>query len=240
MLRTRHLLIRSGQIASTLVALGIVCLPFVSPASAAYICPSCYKLDRATDHVFVDRTMSADDRARLQEVVARATADVIAFYGSFGNQPTLLVCSTDECDHRLGGRGAAAVTYGTTFIRVSPRGVNETILSHEFSHVYLHGRIGPIRFLRYVPAWFDEGLAVIVSNDTRYLKHGDTAKARCPEVADDTLPSSPRQWRHSAGLNHQLYAQAACRVLQWMEANGGKDGLLMAISGVASGDRSFP
>jgi hypothetical protein len=51
------------------------------------------------------------------------------------------------------------------------------ILAHEFSHVDLHTRIGLMRFLAgAIPAWFDESLAVIVSDDARYLKPGTTAQ----------------------------------------------------------------
>jgi hypothetical protein len=108
--------------------------------------------------------------------------------------------------------------------------------------VELHRRIGLWRQVQgKVPAWFNEGLAVIVSDDPRYLKPGVEGVARCvagpPEVK---LPASPFEWSSSAGHTPGLYAQAACRVLQWMEANGGNAGLLAAIAQVGEGKRSLP
>ena len=37
-----------------------------------------------------------------------------------------------------------------------------------------------------------------------------------------------------------LYAQAACRVMRWLEENDGKTGLRDAISQVADGERRLP
>jgi hypothetical protein len=185
--------------------------------------------------------MSVEDTTKLEEAISRAMGQVAAFYGSFDQGPTLLVCATKECDHRLGGKGAKANTYGTTFIRVSPDGLNQTILAHEFSHVELHTRIGLMRILAgAIPAWCDEGLAVIVSDDARYLKPGTTSAMRCLAKPEGSLPSSPSEWRILAGKTPNLYAQAACGVMRWMEANGGTAGLLTAISQVADGTRQIP
>jgi hypothetical protein len=228
-------------IAAVFLILATACVVFFLPAVAAYACPSCYGLERVTGSLFVDPAMAVEDRRMLQETAARAAAQVANFYGSFDKQPILLACASEDCDRRLGGKGARANTYGTTFIRLSPRGLDQTILAHEFSHVELHARIGQFRLLtRAVPAWFDEGLAVIVSDDARYLGPGTMSASRCLAEPQGDLPSSPSQWGHSAGKTPRLYAQAACRVMRWMEENGGKMGLLDAISHVADGSRRLP
>ena len=228
-------------VATVFVMLAIGCLALLLPAATAYACPSCYGLQRIAGSLFVDPAMSVEDRTKLQEIVARAAAQVADFYGSFTHQPTLLACATDECDRRLGGKGARADTYGATFIRLSPRGLNQTILAHEFSHVEFHARIGAVRLLMgALPAWFDEGRAVIVSDDARYLRPGATSATRCLAEPDGDLPSSPFQWGPAAGKTPGLYAQAACRVMRWMEENGGQPGLRGAISQVAKGTRRLP
>ena len=232
---------RRMLIAAVLVILGTAWVVFVWPAVAAYACPSCYGLERITGSLFVDPAMSVEDRRMLQETVARAAAQVASFYRSFDRQPILLACASEDCDRKLGGRGARANTYGTTFIRLSPRGFNQTILAHEFSHVELHARIGQFRLLMgAIPAWFDEGLAVIVSDDARYLGPGTTSATRCLIEPQGDLPSNPSQWGHAAGKTPGLYAQAACRVMRWMEENGGKTGLRDAILQVADGKRRLP
>lgn len=228
-------------IATLFVILGIACMTLLSPAVAAYACPSCFGLQRVTGGLFVDSAMPLEDRTKLQETVARAAVQVANLYGSFDQQPTLLACATEECDRKLGGKGARATTYGTTFIRLSPRGVNPTILAHEFSYVELHARIGFFRLLMgAIPAWFDEGLAVIVSDDARYLGPGATSATKCLAEPDEDLPSSPFQWGPMAGKTPGLYAQAACRVMRWIKENGGMAGLRAAISRVANGSRRLP
>lgn len=228
-------------IAIVFVILGIASVALLQPGVAAYACPSCYGLQRVTGGLFVDPTMSVEDRTKLQEIIARAAVQVASFYGSFDKQPILLACATEECDRRLGGKGAKANTFGTTFIRISPRGLDQTILAHEFSHAELHARIGLFRLLtRAIPAWFDEGLAVIVSDDARYLGPGTTSATRCLAEPERDLPSSPFRWGPAAGKTPGLYAQAACRVMRWMEENGGKAGLRAAISQVADGTRRLP
>jgi len=228
-------------IAAVVVVLGTACVAFLLPAVAAYACPSCYGLERVTGSLFVDPAMSVGDKRMLQGTVARAAAQVASFYGSFDKQPILLACASEDCDRKLGGKGARANTYGTTFIRLSPRGLDQTILAHEFSHVELHARIGQLRLLMCaIPAWFDEGLAVIVSDDARYLGPGTTSATRCVIEPQGDLPSSPSQWGHAAGKTPGLYAQAACRVMRWMEENGGKTGLRDAISQIADGRRRLP
>ncbi len=208
---------------------------------AAYACPTCYGLQSVTSKLWVEAAMPAADRTMLRETVARAAQQVATFYGSFDREPTVMACETEACDRRLGGRGARATTFGTVFIRLSPRGVNQTILSHEFSHVEFHARVGDYRLLTgSVPAWFDEGLAVIVSDDSRYLGPGETRATRCMAEPYDDLPSSPFRWAAQSGKTQSLYAQAACRVMRWMEANGGTAGLRVAMQQVADGKRRLP
>ena len=85
-----------------------------------------------------------------------------------------------------------------------------------------------------IPAWFDEGLAVIVSEDPRYLL-ASTESDRCRVDATGSFPIAPMAWTRAAGTDHNLYARAACRVLRWMNANGGKAAALILIKKVAEG-----
>ncbi len=228
-------------VTATIVTLACSAVPFVAPAVAAYGCPACYGLERAGDGIYVGRDMPKDVREALAIAVARATTRVENVYGSFDARPTLLACSTSECDRRMGGRGALAVTYGSLFIMVSPLGINETILAHEFSHVQLAAWFGPIAMLRGdLPAWFNEGIAVIVSNDDRYLAPGTTATERCRAEPKDDARISFFAWGSVSAMNQGLYAQAACRVMRWLEANGGTANFRSAIVDVAKGRVSLP
>lgn len=223
------------MIASGLVACGY-------PAIATTICTACYGMERAAPRLIVDRGMPPQMRDTLLANAKEAESLVREFYGSFDLAPIIVGCSTDECDRRMGGRGALASTTTTPFAiitRVSPHGQTPTILAHEFSHVELHRRIGSRKLANgTMPAWFDEGVAVIVSDDNRYLNPGTTTAERCVRESVSSLPSSPAEWGPRAGKDRMIYADAACRVLHWMDIHGGRDGLLRTIDATAR-DETF-
>lgn len=221
-----------GAIASGLLAFGY-------PAVTATICTACFGMERAAPGLIVDREMPASMRDALSTNAMEAESRIRKFYGTFDRAPIIVACSTDECDRRMGGRGALASTTTTPFsvmTRVSPRGQTPAILAHEFSYVVLHRRIGWRKLADGVmPAWFDEGIAVIASDDNRYLNAGTTPAERCVRDSESSLPSSPAEWGPRAGKDRMIYADAACRVLQWMETHGGRDGVLKAIDTASAG-----
>jgi len=202
------------------------------PVLAATVCPSCYGVEWDGESLLIDRDMPSQQRDALRFDIKTAVDQVSAFYGGFSVPPVVIACASRDCDSRLGGRGARGMTYSLPFrsvVQLAPNGLNLTILTHEFSHVELHHRVGLMRqILGKLPAWFDEGLAVIVSNDERYLRPGSNAAERCLVQSSEDLPISPFDWAPLSGKRHELYAIAACRVLQWMDAHGGQWDLLQA------------
>src|SRR5438477_353568 len=74
-----------------------------------------------------------------------------------------------EVYRRVERRGGQ--TLGISFldwvIVLSPHVRDGVAITHELTHVELHNRLGPKMFA--VPAWFDEGLAVNVSDDPHYV-----------------------------------------------------------------------
>ncbi|OOY12569.1 hypothetical protein BMG00_01580 [Thioclava marina] len=212
--------------------LGLLALLWFYPVLAAGICPRCFGLDRAAPAIFVDRAMPRDDRRALVETIDAARAQVARFYPERAAHSRILACSTEECDRRLGGRGAAAVTYSLgpwAVVRVAPRGLTGTILAHELAHTETHARLGMLGQIRgKMPAWFDEGLSVLVSDDPRYLNPGAGIE-RCKALPDQPLPVSPFEWAPLAGRDNGLYAQAACAVLIWAAHQGGDPAILARL-----------
>ena len=87
--------------------------------------------------------------------------------------PTILVCHTDECDKKLGGKGARSLAYHYFFIHISPKGINETIVAYELVHVELHKKLGIWRkYNGDFPTWFDEGLQVSNIEKRYHMKKG--------------------------------------------------------------------
>lgn len=186
-------------------------------AVLGYLCPSCFGLTKVAENIYAEP--GGPDPA---PIIADARARVAAYYGSFAHQPTLLICHSEACRKRLSSGYAKAMTYGTTFIYVSPRGLRTDILAHEFSHVELHARIGLWGMLTgALPAWFDEGMAVLVSQDKRYLGPDNKAE-NCDGVSANTLPETNREWRRRAGGHAQaLYHGAGCAAQARLAEKGG-------------------
>jgi hypothetical protein len=118
-------------------------------------------------------------------------------------------------------------------VMLSPRGIDPVIAAHELSHVAFHERLGAQR--KQIPQWFDEGLAVLVSDDSRYLL-AKTAADRCRVASDEELPSTLDAWPSAASADEQVYAKAACRVSRWVGVHGGRRAVLDLIDRLNHGE----
>jgi hypothetical protein len=170
--------------------------------------------------------MPADRRGAAKATVEAARARVRAFYGDLQSTPRVLICATESCYSPLGG-GSRGVTLLDRALILSPRGADTVIAAHELAHAELHRRIGLAATLgRSVPQWFDEGLAVVVSDDPRSLAPGPD---RCRAEPGGDLPAARAAWIETAA-SAGLYARAACRVSRWLDAHGGAAGVLSLVS----------
>lgn len=187
-------------IVAVLVALGVIGaggVAFAYPSVAAATCPGCYGLESVGDGVYAEGR-----RADVLRVVAAARARVGAFYGGLKSSPRLLACVTEACYTHIGGGREKGVAVLNRAVMLSPRGLDPVIASHELSHVELHARL-----VKDAPQWVDEGLAVVVSQDPRYLP----APATCP--SGPPLPETLGAW-----LASPSYARAACEVSHRLDA----------------------
>ena len=112
-----------------------------------------------------------------------------------------------------------------------PRGLNEVIISHELTHIELHSRVGVLRSWRSIPSWFDEGLAVLVSQDPRYTEEGwlrATENGRkAPKLEEIGKLLDRSEWLMS-------YGTARREVGAWYE-RAGRSGLERLIEEVRRG-----
>ncbi|OZM81856.1 hypothetical protein [Pseudonocardia sp. MH-G8] len=139
--------------------------------------------------------------------VDEGTQRVAEFFGDLRGGPAFLACLTDACYARIGGGGERGIAVLNRAVMLSPRGIDPVIAAHELTHVELHARLGSAT----VPQWFDEGLAVLVSDDARYLQPAGTGD-RCRVEPAGPLPETLGDWLHAAGADPQVYAQAGCAV----------------------------
>jgi hypothetical protein len=222
--------------ASLLVG-GAGALIHAEPAMGMYLCPSCYGFETVRPHLYADRTMGAGAITTFEANLADGRARAADFYDSMRTDPDVFVCGSEACDTRMGFRGAKARAYGSSFVLAYAQGHGVEFLAHELSHIELHRRIGLWRGLGgAIPAWFDEGLAAVISRDSRYVAVRPDGEPACLAEPDGALPTDRRAWGKAAGKKDRpLYAMAACSVIRWMRENAGRPGGLDAIDRVAAG-----
>ena len=139
--------------------------------AAKTLAPNWFGFVEISKDIYVDKAMPSSQRIDVIKTVRLAQARVSQFFGGLDGQPKIFACSTEECfvtnDFGATPKGQA---YGSSALMLSPRGQDIVIITHELTHIELHTRIGAFRSWHSMPSWFDEGLAVLVSQDPRYTE----------------------------------------------------------------------
>ena len=173
------------------------------------------------DGVYVEASAGPAARVNAAVAVRGGRARLALFFGAPQSAPLFFICGDEACVRRAraGGGNALGMTVRGDTIVLSPRGIDPVIAAHEWTHVELRHRVGVWKFERArVPAWFDEGLAVTVAQDRRYL--GPAAAKYCPrDFSYARLPANMPDWGAQAGHDHMLYAAAACVVGHWLDTH---------------------
>jgi hypothetical protein len=196
-------------------------LVVAAPVVAAAACPGCHGLESLGDGVWVE---PGTDHAAVRADLAAADRRLRAFFGDRLTAPRVLICHTDACYRRIGGGGEKGQALRDWALLLSPGGANAVIAAHELTHVEVFHRLdgGDL------PSWFDEGLAVLVSDDPRYL---DPGPDRCQVDPAAAAEVTRGPWHGSI----PTYRLAACAVSRWVTARGGPPAVLDLIANVRDG-----
>lgn len=190
---------------------------------AASFCPECFGFKSVGNNIFMDNVSSDKQIETFKNWIQSSKIEVTEYFPTLASNPRFLVCLSTDCDARMGNVGAKAQTYKNNLIYVTSKGFEQKFVTHELSHVAFHEKAANLLSPSGVfPAWFDEGLAVIISKDERYIVPSLEGKKACIRTDIDDLPSNTITWGHEAGKDRMVYSRAACRVEIWLEKNGGK------------------
>ena len=130
--------------------------------------PNSFGMDAVNPNLYVEPAMSAEQRQDLQRQIEVGRTQVERCYGDIATRPYFVACVTDECAVRFGSYGERAAAFGDTAIRLSPTGLSAPLIAHEWSHAELYRRAGGWWHIRTIPRWFDEGVAVVVADESRH------------------------------------------------------------------------
>jgi hypothetical protein len=195
------------------------------PVVAAAACPRCFGLHQAGAGVYVDGSATPEQRRQMVDLVAAARLRVRDYFGETRTNPRALICLTAGCYDHIGGGAEKGQAIRDRVLALSPDGATVVIASHELTHAEQFRRLGS----RYgqVPRWFHEGLAVLVSDDPRYLTPRPAGE-RCPidyAVALHAIRTSPKPSSSSVRAGQEFYRDSACVVEHWAASHGGADGV---------------
>lgn len=214
-----------------LIFLALCSIAMVSAAIAAVVlpgpqhmfCPSCHGLERIANNLYVDAAVTPRQRPRIVAAIDRARRRVTAFFGPLRANPRIVVCRRAACAHTFGGRGAKGVAYGWHAVLLVNSRIFTVIAAHELAHIELHWRMGLWGWLRgTVPAWFDEGLATLISDDPRFRR--DAAPQAVREIMG--VGSYFGQWSaHARRVGWRTAYSAALTRVRQLERRIGREGL---------------
>jgi hypothetical protein len=225
--------------AAGILAFALLSSGCASARSVRLFSPAASGMEVLGQGIYADPGLSEAQRAELIEAVAQGRERAGKFYGGLVTSPTITACATMDCYRYFGGIG----TKGTSrwwVIVLAPRGRTAAVVAHEWSHSELAQRVGKTRMLFRVPQWFDEGVAVLLSEDPDY------SEERWRSATDNGAKSLPlpemwsqRAWRRATRAGHQLtYGAAGREVARWYAAVG-REGFERLIEALRRGE-DFP
>jgi hypothetical protein len=193
--------------------------------------PSWSGFEKIADHVWVDNQMPPPQREEFIDILNSARQRARHFIGDLQGNANIFACSTEACYRDAGGGSSKGIALGDAALLLSPRGLDVVILCHELVHIELHHRIGVLRSANTIPSWFDEGLAVLISEDPRYSESAwldATSNGRkIPSLNDISRLLGNGEWLIS-------YGTARREVGLWYRTVGGA-GLARLINQVRDG-----
>lgn len=217
------------------------------------LAPESFGLTPVTPNIYVEASVDEGTRTKLRDAMEKAEGAIRATYGSVNSRPIVHACVSEGCYEAFGGRSSVAKVYGNSIL-LSPRGLNWHFLAHEWSHTEMQSR-QTLSALWNMPQWFDEGVAVAVSEAPEHSEsHWQFLVAtNIPRPTREELHSfkSLREWlsavhRYGDDQNIErkakgepemrpLYAAAGHELRPWL-AKIGSSGLLAFIRRLNDGE----
>ncbi len=205
--------------------------------SARIFAPSLFKTSEIKKDIYLDIEATEKQGKELLDSIIIAEERLVKFYGELKTQPKIVACATENCYKKFGGVGSRGKNYGNASILLSPRGINPEIITHEWSHRELYDRLGFFNS-KEIEYWFNEGLAVFISEDERFTHdkwESATQDGKSAPGLDDI--NTLRKWiKENRKKEHIMsYGTAREEVARWIE-KAGIEGLRELIKRLSEGD----
>lgn len=216
------------------VWLGLILATHFPRPLLIHFCHSCFGLVGYRDF-YTDLPISGERRDEIVEMIQAARRRVRQIYPDASVDPDLIICQTLECDRRAGIEGNKGRTSWESVVFIAHNSIEIINLSHELAHVAFEESYGSTGIRTgQIPAWFNEGLAVIVSGDLQMIPKSEIQEEICRQLAILDLPVSLSDWMTQARTDHKLYMKATCRVWNMLGSNVAKSKIDAAVASFAA------
>lgn len=220
---------------------------------AKLLTPENFELTPIEHNVYIEAGADEKAKSALRDAMAKAENAIRAAYGGVNSRPIVHACITENCYESFGGKKSRAKVYGD-YILLSPRGFNWHFLAHEWSHAEIRSRL-KLSAWWHVPQWFDEGLAVTISEAPEHSEaHWEFLVASNilrPSREELLTYKSLRQWLNAVEYYGEtqnierkakgepeirpVYSAAGHEVRPWLSKNGSA-GLMEMINRLNNGE----
>ncbi|MGH1349932.1 MAG: hypothetical protein ACRBBN_03875 [Methyloligellaceae bacterium] len=217
---------------AVLVVLTLSVFCYLFPIYPALICPGCFGFEKVSDNFYIQTGVSRQKRKEIVENYDIAQIRVSAVLGPIQSKPIIFACNDELKFRSLGGGKERWQVLAQTAINFSPRSLNVSAMGHSLSHLELKLKVGGSRASSAIPAWFDEGLAVLVSKDARYT--GEPKDGEMTELNVQALKSRI-QWQNAIAEGKKVYAPSYRVVKNWFD-KAGQAGVNELIERVKKGE----
>ena len=199
-------------------------------------------MDQVDPKLYVEPSMSVEQRREVRRQIEIGRAQVERFYGSITAAPYFVACVTSECDDRFGSYGTRAAAFGDTAVHLSAKGLSAPLVAHELSHAELYHRVGGWWNARKIPRWFDEGVAVVVADEPRHSEENWQEIRRrglpIPKLSElvsfKDWGAAVNQYGEAAGdvpgNLHVVYTVAGHEVRSFLAGSGSGSGLSAVVA----------
>lgn len=182
---------------------------------------------------------------RVAAALPEAIRQVESLHGRRFLEPiSVFVCDTQACFNQHVPRGTTA--RGAVFLKrvfLAPRTFHPpseaAILTHELDHLFWHQHLGMIAYVRELPTWFQEGMAVFVSEGGG-AEPVSEAEARAALLQGRTFVPEERgslwvpQTAGSYGLPHHLFYRQSAMFVAYLHDHD-PDAFQQALEAIVEG-----
>lgn len=192
--------------------------------------------------VYVNPEMGEEQRFKLLMDIEDARERLKAFMGDSGSRPVIIAANQPEVMAEFGAGlkspGMNHITPFGTYIVLGPEGLNQDVICHELCHSELANRVGWYNREAKIPAWFDEGLALML--DYRYAR---TDFMWAVVTENGKKAPSLNELAHMQDFMHYTrispflsYVTSMREVSRWWNVAGGPVGFNLFVEKIKAGE----